>query len=110
MLDGGIAKLYHTISEVAEMVNEEAHVLRYWETEFTQLRPKKNRGGKRIYTKDDIDMVYQVRRLLRDDKYTIEGARQALSRKGRIDSATDGAGKDLQEMRSFMVRMLERVQ
>lgn len=110
MMDGGISKLYYTISEVAEMVNEEAHVLRYWETEFSQLRPKKNRGGKRIYTQADIDMVYQVRRLLRDDKYTIEGARQALSRKSAAESS-DGEGVDqLLEMRSFLVRMLERVQ
>ena len=55
MLDTGITKLYYTISEVANLMEEEAHVLRYWESEFDVLRPRKNRAGKRVYTKDDID-------------------------------------------------------
>ena len=53
----GIRKLYHSISEVAELTDLEAHVLRYWETEFEQLRPKKNRAGNRVYTERDIATV-----------------------------------------------------
>jgi len=109
MLDSGITKLYYTISEVADMVKEEPHVLRYWETEFVQIRPKKNRGGKRIYTQDDIDTVFRIRHLLRDDKYTIEGARQALSKRSKA-SSTNGAGAgELMEVRGFLERVLERV-
>ena len=108
ILDAGITKLYSTISEVADLVDEEAHVLRYWETEFDQLRPKKNRGGKRIYTRDDIDMVFRVRHLLRNEKYTIEGARQALSKKSKVTSEASDAG-ELLEIKSFLEKFLERI-
>ncbi len=108
LLDTGITKLYYTISEVAELVDEEAHVLRYWETEFNQLRPKKNRGGKRIYTREDIDMVFRVRHLLRDEKYTIEGARQTLSKKSPSAPASSDAG-DLLELKSFLEKFVDRI-
>jgi len=110
MLDSGITKLYYTISEVSELVSEEAHVLRYWETEFSELHPKKNRGGKRVYTRDDIDTVFRIRHLLRDEKYTIEGARQALARKsqaGPVSGSEDVA--DLVEMKVFLERFLDRI-
>jgi len=111
MLDNGITKLYYTIGEVAILVEEEAHVLRYWETEFDSLRPRKNRAGKRVYTKDDIDTVFRIRHLLRDEKFTIDGARQALrkgkgKKKGSV-SRTDT--EELKEIRSFLERILDRV-
>jgi len=109
MLDSGITKLYYTISEVADMVKEEPHVLRYWETEFVQIRPKKNRGGKRIYTRDDIDTVFRIRHLLRDDKFTIEGARQALSKRSNASSSNGAGASELMEVRGFLERVLERV-
>lgn len=109
MLDSGITKLYYTISEVADMVKEEPHVLRYWETEFVQIRPKKNRGGKRIYTRDDIDTVFRIRHLLRDDKFTIEGARQALSKRSKASSSNGAGTGELMEVRGFLERVLERV-
>ena len=108
MLDAGITKLYHTISEVADLVDEEAHVLRYWETEFDQLHPKKNRGGKRVYTRDDIDTVFRIRHLLRDEKYTIEGARQVLSKKSPSVTGSEGP-EDLVELKSFLERFLDRI-
>ena len=76
----GIRKLYHSIREVSEATGLKPHVLRYWESEFEQLRPKKNRAGNRTYTARDLDVVMRVQRLLRDEKYTIEGARTALTR------------------------------
>jgi len=106
--DNGITKLYYTISEVADLVDEEAHVLRYWETEFEQLHPKKNRGGKRIYTRDDIDTVFRIRHLLRDEKFTIEGARQALSKRSRTNEIPSDS-KDLVELKSFLERFLDRI-
>lgn len=109
MLDSGITKLYYTISEVADMVKEEPHVLRYWETEFVQIRPKKNRGGKRIYTRDDIDTVFRIRHLLRDDKFTIEGARQTLSKRSKASSSNGAGASELMEVRGFLERVLERV-
>jgi len=108
ILDTGITKLYYTISEVADLVEEEAHVLRYWETEFSQLHPKKNRGGKRVYTREDIDTVFRIRHLLRNEKYTIDGARQALSKKsGATEAPVETA--DLQEVKVFLQQLLERI-
>ncbi len=109
MLDNGITKLYYTIGEVAAMVEEEAHVLRYWETEFDSLRPRKNRAGKRVYTKDDLDVVFRIRHLLRDEKFTIDGARQALKRDKSSSRTAPDSVQQLMEMRSFLQKMLDRV-
>ena len=109
MLDNGITKLYYTIGEVASMVEEEAHVLRYWETEFDSLRPRKNRAGKRVYTKDDVDVVFRIRHLLRDEKFTIDGARQALKREKSGSPAVSDSTQQLIEVRSFLQKMLDRV-
>lgn len=73
-----VKKLYYSISEVSEMTGIKQYVLRYWESEFPELRPSKNRAGNRIYRDKDIEMIKQIRRLLYVDKYTIEGARQQL--------------------------------
>lgn len=109
MLDDGITKLYYTISEVCQLVDEEAHVLRYWETEFEQLEPKKNRAGKRVYTRADIDVVFHIRHLLRDDKFTIEGARQALERDTRPARKATTSTQDLMGVKDFLERFLDRI-
>lgn len=72
-------KLYHSISEVASLVGVEQHILRYWEQEFRQLKPKKNRAGKRIYRDGDIEWVKCIQYLLHEAKYTAEGARLVLN-------------------------------
>jgi len=74
----GIRKLYYSISEVAKITGLEQYVLRYWETEFEQLKPAKNRAGNRIYTNKDIKLILYIKTLLRDEKYTIEGAKKVL--------------------------------
>ncbi len=71
-------KLYYSISEVAQMTDLEAYVLRFWEKEFPSLHPKKNRGGNRAYQKKDIEMVNRIKSLLYTENYTIEGARTRL--------------------------------
>jgi DNA-binding transcriptional MerR regulator len=75
----GIKKLYYSISEVSKITDLEQYVLRYWETEFEQLKPAKNRAGNRIYTNRDIKLILYIKRLLREERYTIEGAKQVLS-------------------------------
>lgn len=108
MLGDGITKLYYTIGEVAALVGEETHVLRYWETEFSGLKPRKNRAGNRVYTNEDIDLVFRIRRLLRDDKYTLEGARQQLEKEtGGLLTTVDR--KELADLREFLVRVLDRI-
>jgi DNA-binding transcriptional MerR regulator len=74
----GIKKLYYSISEVSKITGLEQYVLRYWETEFPELKPAKNRAGNRIYTNKDIKLIMHIKQLLRDEKYTIEGAKQVM--------------------------------
>jgi DNA-binding transcriptional MerR regulator len=76
--DFTIPKLYHSISEVSTMTGMEQYVLRYWETEFEELRPHKNRAGNRIYAEKDIKLIFRIKELLRNERYTIEGAKQVL--------------------------------
>lgn len=71
-------KLYYSIGEVSEYTEIEPHTLRYWESEFKILVPKKNRAGKRIYTKNNIDNILYMKKLLHEDKYTIEGAKKKV--------------------------------
>lgn len=77
-----IKKLYHSITEVAKIIGEEQHVLRYWEREFSQLRPQKNRAGNRVYTRRDLAILRVIQRLLRDERYTVAGAREFLRQHG----------------------------
>jgi DNA-binding transcriptional MerR regulator len=78
MKDLSIKKLYYSISEVSKITNIEQYVLRYWETEFEQLKPQKNRAGNRIYTNKDIQLIMHIKTLLRERKYTIEGAKKIM--------------------------------
>lgn len=78
MKDLSIKKLYYSISEVSKITAIEQYVLRYWETEFDQLKPQKNRAGNRIYTNKDIQLILHIKNLLRERKYTIEGAKKIL--------------------------------
>ena len=71
-------KLYYSISEVSRIAELEQYVLRYWETEFEQLRPAKNHSGNRIYTNKDIKLILYIKKLLREEKYTIEGAKKLI--------------------------------
>ncbi len=71
-------KMYYSISEVADMSGVKAHVLRYWETEFPSLRPKKNRAGNRNYRPKDIKAILVIRDLLYKEGFTIGGARKKL--------------------------------
>ena len=76
--DLSIPKLYYSISEVSRITGLEQYVLRYWETEFDDLRPQKNRAGNRIYSNKDIKFILKIKELLREKRYTIEGAKQIL--------------------------------
>jgi DNA-binding transcriptional MerR regulator len=117
MKDFGLKKLYYSISEVSKLTSLEQYILRYWETEFEQLKPGKNRAGNRIYTNKDIKLILQIKRLLRDEKYTIEGAKKILSEmvfdtvsfmpetsdegKQKITSPRS-LKKDLEELKNFL--------
>jgi len=79
--ENSIKKLYYSIGEVSKITELKQYVLRYWETEFTQLNPNKNKAGNRTYRQKDIDLILRVKELLYKRKFTIEGARHELSRK-----------------------------
>lgn len=92
------------------MTGLKPHVLRYWETEFDQLNPKKNRAGNRAYTERDIEVVKRIQSLLRDDKYTLEGARQVLSDdRPRTDALAALPEDDLRDLRAFLADVLRRL-
>jgi len=99
-------RLYYSISEVSDMIGVKPHVLRYWETQFKLLRPKKGRGGARMYRKRDVEILFEVKQLLYDHRFTIAGARRKL-----LD---DRASKEQMELtfsrtdREEMLRALRR--
>ena len=79
------SKLYRSISEVSEMLDVKAHVLRYWETQFSMLRPKKNRAGNRMYRPDEVRLLLRIKELLYERRYTIAGARRSLLDDRKLD-------------------------
>ena len=81
-----VKKLYYSIGEVSEMTKLKSYVLRYWETEFSQLKPPKNRAGNRTYRKKDIEIILNIKDLLYTRKFTIEGARSVLKDKEKSES------------------------
>ena len=76
-------KIYFKIGEVCEIVGVQAHVLRYWETEFSMLSPQKNRSGQRSYRRKDVETALRIKELLYDEMFTIAGARKKLQSEQR---------------------------
>ncbi|MBI4689657.1 MAG: MerR family transcriptional regulator [Nitrospirae bacterium] len=72
-------KLFYKIGEVSRIADIEPYVLRYWETEFPFLKPRKNKSGQRVYIKKDLELILQIKRLLYQERYTIEGVRKKYS-------------------------------
>lgn len=90
-MEQSIKKLYYSISEVSEITSLKPYVLRYWETEFKQLAPPKNRAGNRTYRQKDIELIQRLKQLLHIEKFTIEGARKKLAEKPeKIETTTEG--------------------
>jgi DNA-binding transcriptional MerR regulator len=85
------AKPFFKIGEVARLVGVKPHVIRYWETEFPSLTPKKNPSGQRIYVKGDIEAIVEIKNLLYNERYTISGARQILDRQKEGTSESPSA-------------------
>jgi len=76
-------KLFYKISDVCQLTGLEAYVVRFWETEFPMLHPKKSKGNQRIYIKKEIDLILEIKRLLYQEKLTIAGARKRLRQPAR---------------------------
>jgi len=84
-------KLYYTISEVSHITGLEAYVLRYWEKEFPMLKPRKNRGGNRLYTSGDIELINRIHHLRTKEKLTIAGARTKLMMRRGAEETVNAA-------------------
>lgn len=80
-------KLFYKISEVSRLTGLESYVLRYWETEFTELAPRKNKGGQRVFEQKDIDKILVIKRLLYEEGLTIAGARKRLEEQRKTTPA-----------------------
>lgn len=104
-------KLYYSIGEVSELTSVDAHVLRYWETVFKDLHPKKNKAGNRVHKEEDIEIILKLKELIQEKKYSTEGARQVLE--GNEDEESNdipvSLKKDLKEIRLFLNKLAERL-
>lgn len=101
-----IKKLYYSISEVSEMTGLKQYVLRYWETEFLELRPSKNRAGNRIYKDKDIRLINQIKDLLYNKKYTIDGARIYLQKSNESGRKTGETNENVNNK----IQLLDTIQ
>lgn len=79
-------KIFYKIGEVSKIVGLEAHIIRYWETIFPHLKPKKSKSGQRVYTKKEIDLLIYIKKLQKEEGYTMEGIRKKINAK--IDNNT----------------------
>ncbi|MCR4932534.1 MAG: MerR family transcriptional regulator [Bacteroidales bacterium] len=101
-------KLYYSIGEVAEMLGVNTSMLRFWETEFKELRPVKNKRGTRSYTQQDIDLLRRIHYLTKECGLTLDGARQQL----KSDKAPDRnlqIVETLTELKNFLVQMKQNL-
>ena len=114
MVEEEVGKLYYSIGEVSRRLGIDQHVLRFWETEFKELAPRKRKGGKRLYKPADLKLVERIKQLLYEERYTIEGARKQLklsARGGREAEVVEKASKsartvdNLQEIRQGLLEI-----
>ena len=104
-----IKKLYYSISEVSEITKLKAYVLRYWETEFSQLSPPKNRAGNRTYRQKDIEIILKIKDLLYDKKYTIDGARNCLKGKDSEVSADNYSQRNSDKDKIILLKIKDEL-
>jgi len=80
------SKVFYKIGEVSQVTKLPAYVLRFWESQFPFLKPKKSRGNQRLYIRKDVETVLEIKRMLYEEGHTIEGVKRYWARKGRISS------------------------
>jgi DNA-binding transcriptional MerR regulator len=101
------AKRYFTIGEVSELCGVKPHVLRYWEQEFTQLKPVKRRGNRRYYQHHEVLLIRRIRQLLYDEGFTISGARHRLDQAVEQATKNNGGKSDAAALRKEIQSVLE---
>ena len=113
-------KLYFKIGEVSRLVGVEPYVLRYWETEFSDVAPVKSRSNQRLYRRKDVQTLLTIRNLLHRERFTIEGARKKLKGESRggshsgegsqlgLNLASQGGGKDLKSQLESLLKQMRQ--
>ncbi len=113
-----LVKLYYRIGEVSDIVGVQPHVLRYWETEFRSIRPQKSSKGQRVYSRRDVEKLLKVKDLLKNQGFTIAGARKRLSEPAApeeapeeipIESRAKNMRQALLGIRQDIVRLLDEM-
>jgi DNA-binding transcriptional MerR regulator len=112
-----LVKLYYRIGEVSDIVGVQPHVLRYWETEFRSIRPQKSSKGQRVYSRRDVEKLLRVKDLLKNQGFTIAGARKRLSEPApeptpepaEPDSGAKNMRRVLLGLRQDLMRMIEQI-
>lgn len=109
-------KLYYSIGEVSEITSVEPHVLRYWETIFKDLSPRKNKAGNRTYREQDITLILKLKDLVQNKKYSTAGAQKILEQENSDGSVSQKKSelpaetkKDLNEVRVFLEKLKEKL-
>ncbi len=105
--DDVIKKQYFTIGEVAKQLDLTTSLIRFWETEFREVNPKKNRKGNRVYTTKDIEVLRQIRYLLKNKKFTIKGAKERLKQEQKQLEQELQMRETLLKLRSFLLELKE---
>lgn len=102
-----VEKKFYSITEVSKITGVQPHVLRYWETEFQSLRPRKNISGKRNYAKADVELILRIKGLLYEELYTIAGAKKKLQGKQEKVHGKEMVSFALSEVRKELLSILE---
>jgi DNA-binding transcriptional MerR regulator len=101
-------KLYFKIGEVSQISGLPSHVLRFWESEFKKIKPRRTASGQRSYTQKDVALILEIKHLLHDKKFTIEGARKHLNSKTRPETGPKHFLQDLKNELTSIRNLLDR--
>lgn len=102
-MDSKPSKLYYSIGEVSKMFDVNTSLIRFWEKEFSILKPKKNKKGNRLFTQKDVDNLHLIYHLVKEKGYTLEGAKMQLSAKGGTAIDQLEMLKSLKKIKSFLL-------
>lgn len=104
-----IQKRYYTIGEVAEMFKVNTSLIRFWETEFDMLRPKKNKKGDRQFTQKDIDCIKQIFHLVKEKGYTLQGAKDLMKARSQQQSENAALVQSLEKIKAFLTELRDKL-
>jgi DNA-binding transcriptional MerR regulator len=100
-------KLYFKIGEVSQISGLPSHVLRFWESEFKKIKPRRTAAGQRSYTQKDVATILEIKHLLYDKKFTIDGARKFLATRSRLETGDNDFLKDLKRELTSIRNLLD---